>query len=175
MSNSNVHGVPWALVDANRQIDSAVQTLSKKPPQLIESPRKSMNLSATSKTTVFDNGNLIIARSKVEPLAITLEPNLLKPLKDPRAFLKGTNCDGVPINALLIGRYSAQMYSTTNCELLNAATLLLGSPLSALLHSSSSRDLPCCLLRISKVLWAFWSLTASFGFLKILKVLARGS
>ena len=111
-----------------------------------------MNLSATSKTTVFDNGSLIIARSKVEPLAITLEPNLLKPLNDPRAFFKGTNCDGVPINALLIGRYSTQMYSTINCELLNAATLLLGSPLSALLHSSSSRDLPCCLLRISKVL-----------------------
>ena len=175
MSKSKLHGIPWALLDANRQIDSAVQTLSKKPPQLIESPSKSMNLSATSKTTVFDNSNLIIARSKVEPLAITLETNLLKPLKYPRAFLKGTNCDGVPINAVLIWRYSTQMYSTTNCELLNAATLLLGSLLSSLLQSCSSRDLPCCLLRITKVLCVFWSLTAYFGFLKILQVSVRGS
>ena len=59
---------------------------------------------------------------------------------------------------------SIQNCSTTNCELLRAATSWLSSPLPAPLHSSNSRDPPCRLLRIKRDLQCLRSWTPSFTF-----------
>ena len=72
--------------------------------------------------------------------------------------------DCVPSNTLLIRNCSIQNYSTTNCKLLRAATSWLSSPLPAPLHSSNSRDPPCCLLIINRVLQCLRSWTPSFTF-----------
>ena len=96
---------------------------------------------------------------------MTLERNLPKPLIDERTFcFTALHIDCVPSNTLLIRSCSIQNYSTTNCELLRAATSSLSSPLPAPLRLSNSRDPPCCLLRINTVLQCPRSLTPSFTF-----------